>query len=651
MNLSDFSIRKKLLISNGLGAFVLIALCFVVFTSIQSLNQSSKMVQHTHEVIAQSNGLVSSMVDMETGLRGFSVGGQDDYLEPYLQGQKDFQAYLKKVKQLTSDNPTQQRRFDGVSGSSQSWLEYAETMIALRRDVSLADDANHQLQALLNSGVGKERMDALRANIATGEYGVSGQAILTAMINMETGLRGFMLHRKQEYLEPYNAGKSVVDARLRAFSGTELEENTTQWVNSFAEQAISLVDEANKHANMDDLYAEFAKKQGKQYMDKLRVDIAEITAVEDNLMNQRTAEAEASSSMTVFIVLGGGTLSAVVLMLLSTLISRSITKPISEVVSVAESLSDGDLRINVEATSNNEIGQLQNALGTTISSLREIVSSMSKASIGLTDESGRLTEITSQTSKGSQTQLNMTSEVATAMEEMSVTVSDVAQNASEAVNSAKQASEQADSGMKVVQTAIESIKNLEQEVDGTSTKLTELESEAENIGGILDVIRGIAEQTNLLALNAAIEAARAGEQGRGFAVVADEVRSLAGRTQEATAEIQSLIERLQHGSRDAVSAMHKSRDFVELSVSEANKSGEALQAISKAVSDISLMNASIASAAEQQSATAGQINQSVASVNDISQSNSRHSENMVVSSENLNSLADTLGVIVSKFKL
>lgn len=596
MNLSDFSIRKKLLISNGLGAFVLIALCFVVFTSIQSLNQSSKMVQHTHEVIAQSNGLVSSMVDMETGLRGFSVGGQDDYLEPYLQGQKDFQAYLKKVKQLTSDNPTQQRRFDGVSGSSQSWLEYAETMIALRRDVSLADDANHQLQALLNSGVGKERMDALRANIATGEYGVSGQAILTAMINMETGLRGFMLHRKQEYLEPYNAGKSVVDARLRAFSGTELEENTTQWVNSFAEQAISLVDEANKHANMDDLYAEFAKKQGKQYMDKLRVDIAEITAVEDNLMNQRTAEAEASSSMTVFIVLGGGTLSAVVLMLLSTLISRSITKPISEVVSVAESLSDGDLRINVEATSNNEIGQLQNALGTTISSLREIVSSMSKASIGLTDESGRLTEITSQTSKGSQTQLNMTSEVATAMEEMSVTVSDVAQNASEAVNSAKQASEQADSGMKVVQTAIESIKNLEQEVDGTSTKLTELESEAENIGGILDVIRGIAEQTNLLALNAAIEAARAGEQGRGFAVVADEVRSLAGRTQEATAEIQSLIERLQHGSRDAVSAMHKSRDFVELSVSEANKSGEALQAISKAVSDISLMNASIASA-------------------------------------------------------
>jgi methyl-accepting chemotaxis protein len=229
----------------------------------------------------------------------------------------------------------------------------------------------------------------------------------------------------------------------------------------------------------------------------------------------------------------------------------------------------------------------------------------------------QMSATTQETSAGIQRQRSEIELLATAMTEMSQTTQDVARNANEAADSANSAKEESSSGEKVVRQTIGAIEALASSVEETAQVIHRLESDTDNIRVVLDVIRGIAEQTNLLALNAAIEAARAGEQGRGFAVVADEVRTLATRTQDSTQEIQRIIEQLQGGAGEAVKAMEGGRSKAQKTVQEAALAGESLTRIRAAVDTITDMNHQIASAAEEQSAVADNMNQSVVTINHV----------------------------------
>ncbi|GLZ24711.1 chemotaxis transducer [Stutzerimonas stutzeri] len=349
----------------------------------------------------------------------------------------------------------------------------------------------------------------------------------------------------------------------------------------------------------------------------LQLPIAEVMKDLDQLM--AALGAESRSSLTTMLIIG--VLIAVAGLLAIWLISRRITRPLRDMVVMLDNIGqgEGDLTQRLHIDSRNELGQIATGFNTFLTRLQGMISEVVGSVQKVSDASEHTADIAIRTDKGVQTQLAEIELVATAVHEMTATAQDVARNATQAAEAASHADRAANQGRHIVQDTGATITELAGEIGRAVDVVQTLARDSENIDAILVTIRSIAEQTNLLALNAAIEAARAGEQGRGFAVVADEVRNLAQKTQQATGEIQQMIQQLQNGTRDVVQVMEQSQSRTQRSVEQADAAAEALQAITQAVSLINDMNNQIASAAEEQSAVAEDINRNVTNIGQVAQ--------------------------------
>jgi len=332
-------------------------------------------------------------------------------------------------------------------------------------------------------------------------------------------------------------------------------------------------------------------------------------------------------------------------------ITHQIVTPLQQTLKVVERVASGDLSQDLQVERKDELGQLQTSIQRMTVGLRTLIGGISEGVTKIASAAEQLSAVTEQTRTGVNSQKIETDQVATAMHEMTATVQEVARNAEEASEAAVAADQQAREGDRVVNQAIAQIERLASEVGKSTDAMNELKRESDKIGSVLDVIKSVAQQTNLLALNAAIEAARAGEAGRGFAVVADEVRSLAQRTQKSTEEIEGLIAGLQNGTQQVATIMDNSRDLTVSSVELTRSAGASLENITRTVSAIQSMNQQIAAAAEQQSATAEEINRSVLNVRDVSEQTSAASEETAASSIELARLGNHLQMLVGKFKV
>nr|WP_068829389.1 methyl-accepting chemotaxis protein [Pseudomonas sp. BMS12] len=376
------------------------------------------------------------------------------------------------------------------------------------------------------------------------------------------------------------------------------------------------------------------------------------SAVFADLQQLQAGLAEQAHKDTLGMALVGLLIAALGLLVIW-FVGYGIARPLKQMVGMLDDIAkgDGDLTVRLQVDRADELGQIAGGFNTFLDKLqvmiRDVVSSVQKVS----DSSEHTADIAIRTNEGVQRQMAEIDQVATAVHEMTATAQDVARNATQAAEAANHADHSANDGKSIVQQTASAIGALATEIGRATGVVQTLAKDSENINAILTAIRGIAEQTNLLALNAAIEAARAGEQGRGFAVVADEVRNLAQKTQQATEEIQSMIQQLQHGTREVVSVMEQSQARTDESVQQAAAAAEALESITQAVSVINDMNTQIASAAEEQSAVAEDINRNVTNIGQVAAEVAGGADEASQASAELTKLAEQQRRLINQFRV
>ena len=480
-------------------------------------------------------------------------------------------------------------------------------------------------------------------------------AIQLAIEKEKVGGRDALLNGNMENLRAARAEfqekMGALKPQLSSEQSRKLFADTAQTnakYDGFVDRAIELNRDGKSKEALDVFYGPDAQ----QARADLKKSTTDLVNWYDKLKDEAVAQQAAADAYTKNLVLILACAGLVVGVVVATLNVRSLTRAISKMVGLIQEIAANNLAIeDMPITSQDEIGRAGLALNQMKNNLHGMMQSIAGTAEHVASASEEISSAATQSAEGSRSQSDQANQVATAMQEMSSTVTEVSHNSSKAADASRKAAEIAKQGGKIVNEALTNMRSIAESVSATAVKMEELGKNSDQIGKIVAVIDDIADQTNLLALNAAIEAARAGEQGRGFAVVADEVRKLAERTTKATKEIAQMIETVQKETGAAVNQMKAGTTQVEAGVATTAKAGTSLEEIITAAEQVGDMVSQIATAAEQQTSTAGQINSSVEQIAKITQESAAGVQQTAKASEELSNLALDLQQLVSRFKL
>ena len=493
----------------------------------------------------------------------------------------------------------------------------------------------------------------LPAILASNDIGLATSRVRALTLRLLTQETPADINDTLARMQEGKAALDAADGRYEALISSEQERTAYgQFVAArdryMAQQEVvtNLVTSGRRQAAED---AVSSKLNG--YADDMVAKLAELTR-----LNQQGASAAAGKTSDVYgdsvkMVLALAIASVIATIVLALMLTRSIVGPISQALQVARTIASGDLSQRVQVEGSDEPAELLKALAAMRDSLSDTIEGISNASSQLASASEELNAVTEDSARGLRQQNNELEQAATAVNEMTAAVEEVARNAASTSDASRETDEHSRNGQDQVRQTVSSINALTNDLTETADNVESLAAEVNSITQMLDVIRAVAEQTNLLALNAAIEAARAGEQGRGFAVVADEVRALAHRTQQSTTEIEQMIGSVQKGASSAVQAMQGSTGLAATTLRLAQAAGEALEGVTRAVSSINERNLVIASASGEQVQVAREVDRNLVNIRDLSTQSAAGAEQTNSASQELSRLAVQLRDLVARFRL
>lgn len=647
--LKDLSVRWKLTVGFGVVLFLTAVVGFVAVAGISAtldrvdkaddVNRIIKLLQDAR--MAEKNYIERSddaEVQEFNGLLRDVLTQAKDLKDNRFDDEQNIQL-MKALIQQTTQYQSQFERYVGMKQEREQVIE------EMRQKAQAVLDHLDQMRELLHHKVTRELTSEGATTVVLRDVGLAEDAnkVIRWMLQARSDEKNFLVFGGAQYASAVETAIAKIQAEL-----TELDADINSTTRSAAVREAA--------AAIGDYHTAFERfveldRESTQAKDGMIAEAREAIASAESARSDQKAQMLSISGSThrnMFVL----PLVALVLGMLSAwLIARSIVPRLQQAAEVAKLVAEGRLALEVPVGGRDEVGVVLNGLREMVRNLRQLVGDLQGSAMEVAAAAEQLSAVTVQTSEGVQRQRHEVEQVASAMHQMSASISDVAASAEQASNAAQDSDKTTSDGERLVSVSLQSIQELAKDIQASADMVSLVKDKSTNVTAVLDVIKGIAEQTNLLALNAAIEAARAGEQGRGFAVVASEVRSLAQRTQQSTTEIEALLEELQSGVGQAVTSMEQNRKRAESSVEHSAQVVNALQRISGAVATIVSMNLQIASGATEQSAVAEDINSSVQRINTIADQSASGSDEVSRSSEELARLGHQLQSMTERFEL
>ena len=664
MKWSSLKTMPKILIGMAIPLALLVAISLVSITSIGNVTSANKKVESAHVGLEEMAAVINSAVEMQSSMRGYLLAGQESFLKPYEEGGQKTYAQIASLKERADDSPEQQAFLEQADATLREWQEQITgPSIALRRQIGDAQTMNDMarlvaenkgkvyfskiqnlIETLIFQVVEKRdkrqgkidavlmftKLDAksvgnlLREVNDTNGVIIKGNAVFKAVVDMETGMRGYLLAGQEEFLKPYTDGSKklfAISADLKkAVSGnkkhvailTELETTVKEWQVNVVEPMIALRRQIGSAKTMDDMADLVAEAKGEEFFAKFRSLMTSFAAGELAQMEQLKVDTTTTVSTTNTVIIAGSIFAILFGGTIGVLIGRGVSLPINQMTNVMGRLAGGEKDLEIPSRDRqDEVGQMADAVQVfkeNIEKADEMAEEQEKIQKLREDRTNKISELTKDFDTGVSALLKSVSTAVVEMEGTASSMSDIAQKTKDRASVVSGAAQEASVNVQSVASATEeltySIKEISQQVNqssGVAAKAVEeagktdqqiqgLARTADQIGDVVKLISDIAEQTNLLALNATIEAARAGDAGKGFAVVANEVKNLANQTAKATEQISTQISAVQTDTKEAVIA---------------------IQSITSTIDEMNQIASAIASAVEEQGAATSEISRNI----------------------------------------